>query len=162
MFFYEQISLSLFFLVSTQIILYMVLIKDYRRITGTNMGPKIGTILETSYLKYKNDNFNIDKIIIFIDLHCIGCERVIKSLQKVGTNFKNISIITGGSAEEIRTWKENKNIMLDIENINISVINRYYNINAFPYYIKMTHEKVSEKGLLNEISVIKLYNEVEK
>lgn len=160
MFFYEQVSLALFFLVSTQIILCIVLIRDYRKFSGANLGPKIGTVIDENYFDLGVNDSKGDKVIVFVDIGCASCENVIKSLQMNGTKFNNINVITKGNKNEVDTWKKNKNLLLDINNLKDNSIEEKYNINAFPYYIKIADNKVSEKGFLDEINIIKLYKEV--
>ncbi|NMF07935.1 hypothetical protein ACUH7Y_02200 [Clostridium beijerinckii] len=159
MYFYQQISLALFFLVSTQIILCIVLIKNYRKVSGANLGPKIGTNMDQNYV---SNNSEGDKIFIFVDIGCISCENIIKNLQQKCEKLKNMYIFTKGSEEEVNEWKNDKGLLLDINNLNDNTIKEKYNINAFPYYIKTIDNKVSEKGFLNNINIGKFYNEVEE
>lgn len=159
--FYKQISLSLIFLVSTQIILCIILINDYKRATGAKLGPRLGSVVHESDFKFNNSKG--DKIIVFTSLGCSTCASVIKRLQEKVSSFNNICIITKGRKEEVDAWKKHKNIMVDINNFKDDRIEDKYNITAFPYYIKITDDnKVSEKGILSEMNIIKLYKEVQK
>ncbi|MDU1117058.1 MAG: hypothetical protein E7J99_14600 [Clostridium butyricum] len=162
MLFFEQVSVVLFFIVSTQIILCVVLIRDYRKFSGANLGPKIGTIIDKNNFDFRGNDSDNDKVIVFVDIGCTSCEKVIKSLQINGTKFNNIYVITKGSKNDVDTWKKNKNLLLDINSLEDNIIEENYNIKGFPYYIKITDNKVSEKGFLNEITIIKLYKEVEQ
>ncbi|NFG25266.1 hypothetical protein FDF11_15485 [Clostridium botulinum] len=162
MFFYKELSLSLLFLASTQIILCIVLIKNHRIISGTNLGPKIGTFIDGKDFNLNLNTSKSDKIIVFVDIGCISCKNVIKKLQKNGISFENITVITKGNMDEIEQWKSNEHLILDIKSLKDNNIENKYNIKAFPYYIKITNNKVSEKGFLNEINILKLYKEVEQ
>jgi len=160
--FYEQISLALLFIVSTNVIVYIVLIKDYQKLSGTYLGPKVGSIIDQSYLGFETSSFKKDKTIFFVDIGCTSCENIIRKLQSKVKQLNNIHIITKGTKNEVDDWKNNKKLLLKINNLNDNSIQENYNIKAFPYYIKIVDNKVSEKGFLNEINLLKLYEEVEE
>ncbi|WIM40959.1 hypothetical protein PO903_08865 [Paenibacillus sp. PK4536] len=163
-----QIIVSLILMILVVLFIIILVINKFKVSKVINQGIEIGgglpNIVVHNYLNQEVNlleeihSQNIDTFIL-IDLNCSQCEKVLKTLKVIKSEYlRNIRFLTVGS-EDGYSKISNQSFQHQVLSANMEDVINILKVNGFPFIFKNdVYGKITSKGYISEENITKYIN----